>query len=407
MIFARDILMNKQTICMKDLFKFKKSLWILSFAVFLPYFASGMIAAFIMVWLRELGASFIDVGLINTVSNLVLASSFFIGGILSDNYGGKPIFFLGLFLTFLSSLIYGIAAWLPIWFLVGLGLIFGRIAIGFRESSSFQIIYETSEKHKKGSSFGLLSTFRQLGYIIGPIIGGLIAYFFGLKAPFILAPFIILMAIPLIIKIGLKENKSTNLSISSSFKEIRKLLNLSSGVSILIFLSLWDQFFLEIGNPFYMIFLNEEFNAPPYMLGLCFTVMSLSTFVFSMVGGISSDLIGKRKPLITLGTLLMALSVGLVAFAFNPWMFVASYFIAGVSTAISNTAIPSYFADVLKERASTIFGFKFTLMYFAGGIAPLISGWIIQVFNSLRLPFIINFIGLIIEIFLLIIFFKE
>jgi MFS family permease len=135
--------------------------------------------------------------------------------------------------------------------------------------------------------------------------------------------------------------------------------------------------------------------------------MSLSTFVFSMVGGISSDLIGKRKPLITLGTLLMALSVGLVAFAFNPWMFVASYFIAGVSTAISNTAIPSYFADVLKERASTIFGFKFTLMYFAGGIAPLISGWIIQVFNSLRLPFIINFIGLIIEIFLLIIFFKE
>ncbi len=399
--------MNKRTPHVIDFLKFKKTLWFLSFAAFLPYFASGMIAAFIMVWLRELGASFFDVGFINAVSNLVLASSFLIGGVLSDNYGGKIVFLLGLVLTFLSSLLYGVSAWLLIWLPVGLGLIFGRMAIGFRESSSFRIVYGSSEECKRASSFGLLSTFKQFGYIIGPTAGGLIAYIFGLKAPFILAPLIIIVAIMLFLKLELKENKTNNLSLKFSFKEVKKLLTLKSGVSTLIFISLWEQFFLEIGNPFYMIFLKEEFKAPPYMLGLCFTVMSLGTFIFSLIGGISSDLIKKRKPSIVFGALLMAFSVGLVAFAFNPWMFVTSYFIAGVSTAISNVAIPAYFTDVLKENASTIFGFRFAAMYFAGILAPLISGWIIQAFHSLRLPFIINFIGLIIEIFLLLTIFKE
>ncbi|MBS7657805.1 MAG: MFS transporter [Candidatus Bathyarchaeia archaeon] len=399
--------MDEHIISIKELLKFEKSLWILSFAAFLPYFASGMIAAFIMVWLRELGASFFDVGVVNAVSNLTLALSFLVGGSLSDKYGGKTIFILGLFLTFISSIFYSLSAYFLIWIPASLGLIYGRIAIGFRESSSFQIVYEISEKSKRASSFGLLSTFKQFGYIIGPITGGIIAYIFGLKAPFILAPLIILIGIIITYKIGLKKNKLQNPNLRLQFKCIKKLLNLNSGVSTLIFISLLDQFFLEIGNPFYMIFLSEEFKAPSYMLGLCFTVMSLSTFIFSMIGGISSDLIKKRKPSIVFGALLMAFSVGLVAFAFNPWMFIISYFIAGVSTAISNTAIPSYFTDVLKEYASTIFGFRFALMYFAGTFAPLISGWIIQNFHSLRLPFIINFIGLIVEVALLLIIFKE
>lgn len=390
--------------CLIELLKFKKNLWFLAFAAFLPYFSSGIIAAFIMVWLRELGASFLDVGVVNGISNLALASSFFIGGFLSDNYGGKKIFFLGLILSFLSSLFYGVSGWFFSWLIVALGLILGRISIGFREASSFQIVYEASEKHKHASSFGLLSTFKQLGYVIGPITGGLIAYVFGFKTPFILAPLITLAAIMLTSKLNLEENK---VKLRFSLKEARKVLSLNSGVTFLIFISLWDQFFLEIGNPFYMIFLNEEFKAPSYILGLCFTVMSLSTLVFSMISGVASDLIKKRKPSIIFGVLVMVLSVGLVAFAFNPWMFVASYFLAGVSTAISATAIPSYFADVLKEKASTIFGFRFAAMYFAGGFSPLISGWIIQSFHSLRLPFIINFAGLIIEVLLLIAFFRE
>ncbi|MEM2842729.1 MAG: MFS transporter [Candidatus Bathyarchaeia archaeon] len=387
-----------------ELLKFKKNLWFLAFAAFLPYFSSGMIAAFIMVWLRELGASFLNVGIVNGISNLALALSFFIGGFLSDNYGGKKIFFLGLILSLLSSIFYGATGWLFTWLLVALGLILGRISIGFREASSFQIICEASEKHKHASSFGLLSTFKQLGYVIGPVTGGLIAYIFGLKTPFILAPPITLAAIMLTSKLNLGESK---VKLRFSLKEAKKALSLNSGVTILIFISLWDQFFLEIGNPFYMIFLNEEFKAPSYILGLCFTLMSLSTLVFSMISGVASDLIKKRKPSIIFSALVMALSVGLVAFAFNPWMFVASYFLAGVSTAISNTAIPSYFADVLKDKASTIFGFRFAAMYFTGCFSPLISGWVIQNFQSLRLPFIINFAGLIIEIPLLIAFFKE
>lgn len=389
-----------------EFFKFKESLLILSIAAFLPYFASGMIAAFIMVWLRRLGASFLEVGVVNAFSNLALAISFLAGGTLSDSYGGKKVFFSGLVLTLFSTVLYGVAGLVFAWVLVAFGLILGRVAVGFRETSSFSIIYDVAEERRRATSFGLLSTFRQMGYVVGPSVGGLIAYLVGLRGPFLLAPPLVFVAILLTsLKLELVEVRPARLRFS--LQEIKEVLASSPGVASLILISLWDQFFLEMGNPFYMIFLDEEFKAPHYMLGLCFTVMSASTLAFSMVGGISSDIARRRKPFIVLGAVLMALSVGLVAFAVDPWMFVASYFLAGVSTAISNTAIPSYFTDALRERASTIFGLRLGLMYIVGTFAPPISGWLIQEFGSLRMPFLINFVGSSIEIFLLAFFFKE
>jgi MFS family permease len=172
-------------------------------------------------------------------------------------------------------------------------------------------------------------------------------------------------------------------------------------------IAMWNQFFEELSNPFFMIFLEEEFKPPPYVLGLCFTAMSIATLIFTIPGALSSDITGRRKPFIALSALMMTVSMGLVAFAFDPMMFVASYFLAGISFAINNTAIPSYFADATGRGLSTAYGVRLGAMYLVGMFAPAIGGWMIEAYHAVRLPFEVSLVGCAIEIGLVILLFRE
>jgi MFS family permease len=188
---------------------------------------------------------------------------------------------------------------------------------------------------------------------------------------------------------------------------VRESIAMDRGIMALIIVAIWDQFFQELSNPFFMIFLGNEFQATPYIMGLCFTAMSIATLLFGIPGGFSSDVTGKRKIFIVLGAVMMSMSMALEAFAFDQWMFVASYFLAGISFAIANTTIPSYFADATGCQLSTAYGVRLGMMYFAGMFAPPIGGWLIQTYHSIRLPFIISLVASTIEIGLILLLFRE
>jgi MFS family permease len=282
----------------------------------------------------------------------------------------------------------------------------GKAAMGLRQTSSFSIVSRVAREGSKATSFGFVYTLQQLGYVIGPIVGGVLIIYYGWRSPFLATIPIISVAIFLIF-MKLDASHLTSSRISLSLTEVRKVLTMDRGIMALTIIAMWNQFFEELSNPFFMIFLEKDFQAPPYMLGLCFTAMSIGTLVFSIPGGLSSDTTGRRKPLIAVGTVTMAVSLGLVAFAISPMMFVASYFLAGISFAIANTAIPSYFADAASGGASTAYGIRLGAMYLVGMFAPPIGGWLIQTYHSIRLPFIVSLLGCAIEIGLVLILFSE
>ncbi|WP_245306244.1 TCR/Tet family MFS transporter [Roseovarius aestuariivivens] len=117
----------------------------------------------------------------------VLASSFAVMqflfgpliGNLSDRFGRRPILLTSLAVMAADYLVMALAG--SMWLLL-LGRIVGGIA-GATHSTAAAFIADTSTPEKRGAGFGLVSAAFGLGFVLGPVIGGVLGDL-GPRAPF-------------------------------------------------------------------------------------------------------------------------------------------------------------------------------------------------------------------------------
>jgi DHA1 family tetracycline resistance protein-like MFS transporter len=117
----------------------------------------------------------------------ILASSFAVMqflfspaiGNLSDRFGRKPILLLGLFVLMLDYVLMALAG--SIWILL-LGRIVGGIAASTMSTAN-AFMADISAPEEKAQNFGLVSAAFGLGFVLGPVLGGLLAEL-GPRAPF-------------------------------------------------------------------------------------------------------------------------------------------------------------------------------------------------------------------------------
>lgn len=105
-----------------------------------------------------------------------------VGG-LSDQYGRRPVILASLFAFGIDFIIVGLAPniW---WFFLG-RLLAGITGASFSSCSAY--IADVSPPEKRAQNFGMIGAAFGLGFIIGPLIGGLVSAEFGLRAPFFVA----------------------------------------------------------------------------------------------------------------------------------------------------------------------------------------------------------------------------
>ena len=385
--------------------RLERPIWFLAVALGMTQFSGGLVAAFVMVLLSRFGASFLDIGYVAALYNVSLALAFFLGGSLSGRFGGKRIFIISLLCSLLAILCYGIANLLLSWLVVGLGLLFGRLAWGFRMTSSFSVVSSSAGEKKRATAFGLVSTLGYVGSILGPIVGGILASSYGLFLPFLFAIPLMVIAIVLIF-LKLEKGEITSKRAIVSLTEVKGAIRIEKGVTILVLLAIIGQFFNEFGNPYYFVFLERELKAPEYLVGITQSMLSIGSVVIALPGGYLSDIFRRRKPFLVLGSFLATIGVGLTAFAVNSLMVVATYLFFGLSNALFMTSLQAYFTDVAGKRKSLVFGVYQAATWFAGIPAPPIAGSISEVYG-LRGPFTVNFIGRLIVSSLLLILFTE
>ena len=100
-------------------------------------------------------------------------------GSLSDRYGRRPVLLISLLIMSLDYLIMAVAG--SIWLLFLTRVIGGITAATLSTANAF--IADISEPHEKSANFGLVGAAFGLGFVLGPVIGGLLGEF-GTRAPF-------------------------------------------------------------------------------------------------------------------------------------------------------------------------------------------------------------------------------
>jgi len=389
----------------KSYFRLGADVWYLALAMSMLTFAGGLVSAFVSVLLRSLGASFLVIGVVASGYNLALAVVSFSGGSLSTRFGGKIIFAASLFFSLFATVLYGLASLLVSWLPVALGLLLGRMAWGLRDTSSFSIVSGSVEETRRATAFGLLSTLYYFGAIVGPIVGGVLAYYLGMSALFLLSIPVTAAAI-VVILLKIEKGEIKTKQAFPSWTDVKEAVTFEKSVLLLIALAFVGQFFSELGNPYRFIFMKEELHSPDYLLPLPQTAISLSSLIVGLPAGHLSDVFKKRKPFIVLGFVMSTAGVAFNAFATSPYMLIVTFFLFGLSNVISWTCLQAYFSDVGGPRSPLIIGTYLASLWIGGIFSPPISGWVAENFG-LRASFIIELSGGIAITILLAILFKE
>jgi DHA1 family multidrug resistance protein B-like MFS transporter len=132
--------------------------------------------------------------------------------------------------------------------------------------------------------------------------------------------------------------------------------------------------------PFLAIFLNVELHIPIYIVGLLFTLSTLSSIAFSIIGGGLSDYLG-RKTMLLIGSVIGALIYGGLAFLIfhsYPVILVEILFVfSSISGAIVFPAASALVSDVTEESERTMAYSIYRIMSNVGwAIGPLTGAFV-------------------------------
>src|SRR5436309_9585638 len=103
-------------------------------------------------------------------------------GSLSDRFGRRPVILASLFGSALDYFFLAFAPTLP-WFFAG-RIISGITGANITAATAY--IADVSPPEKRAANFGMIGAAFGLGFIIGPVVGGLLGDF-GLRVPFMVA----------------------------------------------------------------------------------------------------------------------------------------------------------------------------------------------------------------------------
>lgn len=252
------------------------------------------------------------------IPTLYALSQFFAApllGKLSDRYGRRPVLLISIFGSAVGYFLFGIGGALWVLFL-------SRLVDGFtagNASTASAYIADTTPPQERAQKFGFLGMAYGLGFILGPVLGGLLSQLnlnapaFAAGALSLLSAIVGLFVLPESLPKEKRETQPFHWSDVNPFASIMEMLRRPTVGGLLIAQCLF--FFVFNGNNnIQPVFLIEKFSAQPWQIAALFAAGGLMMAVTQ--GGLVGPLVKRssEKTLAVNSFLLQGLAiVGIVA----------------------------------------------------------------------------------------------
>ncbi|MFH0808662.1 MAG: MFS transporter [archaeon] len=333
------------------------------------------------------------VGFISAFLTLVSFASFFFITTLIEKSSKTKLFSLSLFLFFVSYLLFAVNR--NFYFVVVLAVIV-TVLHTLRITSFGILVKEDSGKTQLSRNEGLMYTFMNLAWVIGPLIAGIISEKYGISLIFVLSAIFILVSF-LFFKIsrirdpGIREKEHPNIirNFRDFFrnKDRRLAYVLSGGVNFW-----WSLIYVFI--PVFIVENGLHIKWVGYFLFAIAVPLIIFSYHFSKLAG----RVGFKK-IFKVGFLIPCLMAIFCFFIGDIYLVLAALVFASVGLSMLEATTGSYFFDILKKKEELRF-------YGPYNTAIDVNHFVSRLFPSLLLlflpfKFIFLFYGLAMFVFFL------
>ncbi len=356
--------------------------------------AGDMALGLIPVYLTNLGASPVQVGMAFTLSSLVPLVLQIFGGALSDHFGRLRTVALGSTVATLGYFIFIFAtSWE--WIVVAMGLELISTALVGPTYGAF--VAEQSSPETRGRVFGLCNGIFMMVGVIGAPLGGFLAETYGFKT--MLSVAFLLYALATILRIWMAHNQAFEDNSKRSWpglnqiaSNIRDLLGLLAAGGIVTWLFITDgarDIGFRLTENLEPIYLQSIGGLSLVQIGALRSLLGLVMMVVMFGAGWLTDRYGERLA-IALGFVLQGLAYAIFVSVRDFFGFGLAAGLMGVGFGIMS---PAYDALITRVIPSNMQGTAFGLFWSSQGVvslpAPWIGGWLWDRFGP-RVPFLIT-----------------
>ena len=195
-------------------------------------------------------------------------------GNLSDSYGRRPVLLLSLFVMVIDYLIMGYAA--SIWVLF-IGRLVGGVTAA-THSTAMAYMADISKNNEKAQNFGLIGAAFGSGFVLGPLLGGVLGEFSS-RAPFFAAAGLAFLNLCLgyfvLPETVTDENKRPfNLTRANPLSALRQLRRINGVGRLLLILFIYDVAFY-VYPAIWSYWSEEKFGWGPIQIGYSFAAFGL------------------------------------------------------------------------------------------------------------------------------------